>query len=111
MKFETRMDEDGKIVLRLGMTHEAGFPVEPDIDTIVNGVQLLVEAVCGISVFELTRAVIKEYAKNGKPPEGWTNESIGDGEPGTDEQGSSVVSAERPEGDDDSAREEPEGSG
>lgn len=73
MKYETRTDEDGKVVLQLGLTHEAGFPVEPDIDVIVNGVQLLVEAVCGISVFELTRAVIEEYVKNGKPPEGWAD--------------------------------------
>lgn len=71
MKYETRTEEDGKIVLRLGMTHEAGFPSEPDVDVIVNGVQLLVEAVCGISVFELTRAVIEEYVKNGKAPPGW----------------------------------------
>ena len=71
MKFETRTEDTGKVVLQLGMTHEAGFPVEPDMGTIVNGVQLLVEAVCGISVFELTRAVIDEYVRNGRPPEGW----------------------------------------
>lgn len=71
MNFETRTDEDGRIVLQLGLTHEAGFPPEPDMNVIVNGVQLLVEAVCGISIFDLTRAVIEEYVKNGTPPKGW----------------------------------------
>lgn len=74
MKYDTRTEEEtGKVILQLGLTHEAGFPAEPDIDVIVNGVQLLVEAVCGISVFELTRAVIEEYVKNGKPPAGWVD--------------------------------------
>lgn len=71
MKYETRTEEDGKVVLKLGMTHEAGFPAEPDLGTIVTGVQLLIEAVCGISGFELVQAVIEEYVKNGRPPEGW----------------------------------------
>lgn len=109
MKFETRIDEDGKVVLQLGLTHEAGFPAEPDIDVIVNGVQLLVEAVCGISVFDLTRAVIEEYVKNGKPPEGWTDDSASDGEQGTEGQDPSVDSPEGTEPDSDSPREEPSG--
>jgi hypothetical protein len=88
MKYETRTEDTGKVVLQLGLTHEAGFPVEPDIDTIVNGVQLLVEAVCGISVFELTRAVIDEYVRNGRPPEGWEApvEEPTEGEESIDEQ-------------------------
>lgn len=91
MKFETRTEEDGKIVLRLGLTHEAGFPVEPDVGTIVNGVQLLVEAVCGISIFDLTRAVCEEYAKNGRPPEGWV-----DPEPAEEEQPTNDNEEEQP---------------
>lgn len=94
MKFETRTEEDGRVVLQLGMTHEASFSAEPDIGTIVNGVQILVEAVCGISLFELTRAVIDEYIKNGKPPEGWETaapslETLAEGEAPANDDASS----------------------
>lgn len=76
MKFETRTEEDGKIVLKLGTTQEIGFPPQPNIDVIVNGVNFLIEAVSGISAFDLTRAVIEEYVKNGKAPEGWETPTV-----------------------------------
>lgn len=63
MKFETRTEKDGKVVLKLGLTHEMGFSPELNVEEVVVGVTALIEAVADISVFELTQAVINEYAK------------------------------------------------
>lgn len=63
MKFATRTEEDGKVVLSLGLTHEVGFPAEPDIDIVVTGVSKIVNEVCGIDVQDLVAAVLNEYEK------------------------------------------------
>lgn len=72
MKHSTRTDEDGKVILKLGLTHELGFPAEGcDVNLIVEGVSRLINEVAGINSFELIQSVVNEYAKNGLGPEGW----------------------------------------
>ena len=63
MKFATRTEEDGKVVLSLGLSHEVGFPAELDVNAVVEGVNFIVNEVCGISVQELAQAVLQEYEK------------------------------------------------
>lgn len=68
MKFETRTEEDGRVILKLGLSHEVHFPPELNPEMVVVGVANLIEAVSGISSFELVQAVVQEYAKNGQVP-------------------------------------------
>lgn len=71
MKYETRTEEDGTVVLKLGTHHEMGFAPDVDLEGILQGVGHLVNAVAGIDVFALTSAVLDEFAKVGlKPVEG-----------------------------------------
>ena len=71
MKYETKTEEDGTVVLKLGLHHEMGFAPDVDLEGILQGIGLLVNKVAGIDVFELTKAVMDEFAKAGlKPVEG-----------------------------------------
>jgi hypothetical protein len=67
VKFETRTEEDGKVVLKLGLSHEVKFSEDIDLEGIVLGVQTVIEAVTGVSSFDLVRAVIDEFAKGDNP--------------------------------------------
>lgn len=66
MKFETRTEEDGKVVLKLGLAHEIGFPPEIDLEGVISGVTYLVEQVSSIDVNGMIEAVINEFEKGTK---------------------------------------------
>lgn len=65
MKYTTRTEEDGTVVLKLGTHHEMGFPPDVDLEGILQGVPHLVNAVTGIDMFKLVEAVLDEFAKAG----------------------------------------------
>lgn len=70
MKYETKTEEDGTVVLKLGTHAEMGFAPDVDLEGILQGVGHLVNHVAGIDVFALTGAVLDEFAKGAPIPEG-----------------------------------------
>jgi hypothetical protein len=65
VKYETRTDEDGRAILKLGMNHEVSFEKGIDVEGIVGGVEMLIQTVVGVSAFELVGAVMEEFTKDG----------------------------------------------
>jgi hypothetical protein len=61
MKYETSLNEDGSVHLKLGTVHSVTFAPESTMDDVVGGLESLVEAVLGVSVFEMGMAVVKEF--------------------------------------------------
>jgi hypothetical protein len=66
LKYETKTEEDGKVVLQLGLNHSVGFEKGMDVEGIVVGVETLIQSVVGVSAFELCAAVMTEFAKQGE---------------------------------------------
>ena len=60
MKYEVKKLEDGRVSLQLGLNHGVTFEVDANPEAVVTGVNTLIEAVSGISAFEMANAVAKE---------------------------------------------------
>jgi hypothetical protein len=67
LKYEVRTEDDGKVVLKLGTHHEVGFEKGMDVEGIIHGVETVIQAVVGISAFELCMAVMAEFNKGETP--------------------------------------------
>jgi hypothetical protein len=59
MKYEITKHEDGGVTLTLGTHKSVDFASGVPIDAVVTGVEMLIEAVVGVSVFELVTSVLK----------------------------------------------------
>ena len=60
MKYEVKKLEDGRVSLQLGLNHGVTFEADANPEAVVTGVNTLIEAVSGISAFEMANAVAKE---------------------------------------------------
>jgi hypothetical protein len=63
MKYEINTEEDGRVVLKLGLVHSVSFSKDMDLEGIIRGVEMLIEATVGVSAFELVTAVMLEFGK------------------------------------------------
>lgn len=60
MKYEITREENGKVILKLGLHNEIVFQEGDSPDVIVSGVDALIKQTVAISPFELAEAVAKE---------------------------------------------------
>lgn len=60
MKFTVKKLEDGRVELQLGINHVATFDKEADAESVVVGVNNLIDIVTGVSAFDMANAVAKE---------------------------------------------------
>jgi hypothetical protein len=64
MKYEVRTEDD-KVILKLGLNHEAEFKKGASVEAIVSGVTELINVTVGVSAFDLVSAVMNEFNKDG----------------------------------------------
>ncbi len=65
MKYEVLKDEEGYVVLKLGLTNNVCFAPECTPEEVVLGVSALIEKVVGISNFDLINAVLEALQEDG----------------------------------------------
>ena len=62
MKYEIKTEEDGTVSLKLGLTHSVNIR-DSEMESIIGGVEMLIQNVVGVSAFELCTAVMAEFEK------------------------------------------------
>jgi hypothetical protein len=63
MKYEVTKNDEGQAILKLGLNHSVTFDAGATVEEICEGVEQLIQAVVGISAFELVTAVLTEWNK------------------------------------------------
>lgn len=65
MKYEVTKAENGELTLKLGTVHSVSFQKGVTVEELAAGVEELIQAVVGVSAFELMLALIKKSNEDG----------------------------------------------